>query len=74
VGKLYIAGELCGRGRAVWPWASCGAVGELASCNIAGELCGSDELCGGGVFGCSLASDPVLAQMSQCGVGYSEKM
>jgi hypothetical protein len=38
VGKLYIAGELCGRvavdklcgrGRAVWPWVSCMAAGKL---------------------------------------------
>jgi hypothetical protein len=32
----YVAvGKLCGRGQAMWPWASCEAVGELSA---AGEL------------------------------------
>jgi hypothetical protein len=46
-GELYVAGEPCGSGRAMWQWASAVAVGKL------------------GVFGRSLAFDPVLAQMSQ---------
>ena len=28
-GELYTVGELCGRGRTVWPWASYVAVGKL---------------------------------------------
>jgi hypothetical protein len=47
--------ELCGHGRAVWPWASCVAVGKLcdklytaSELYAIGELCGSGELCDGG--------------------------
>jgi hypothetical protein len=48
-------GELCGRGQAMWPWASCVAVGKLYT---AGELYAAGELCGGGVLGAAWHSGP----------------
>jgi hypothetical protein len=72
-----VVGELCGSGLAVWQWASCVTVGKLYTVGelyIAGEPYVAGELCGSGqavwrwasCVGClgSLASDPVLAQMS----------
>jgi hypothetical protein len=63
--------ELCGRGQAVWPWVSCVisciplvSCTPLASCVAVASYATVGKLCGGGVFGYSLASDPVLAQMS----------
>jgi hypothetical protein len=46
-GELYTVGELCGRGQAVWLWASCVAVGELCGRGRAvwpvGKLCGRGQ-------------------------------
>jgi hypothetical protein len=53
--------ELCGRGQAMWPWISCI---PLVSCTSLASCAAVGKLCGRGVFGCSLAFDLLLAQMS----------